>query len=245
MAIQPTGDAIPQSGIKAKAMIYVEHVTGERKLLKFMWQGLFFIVFKQFPTILGTFARPLVYKSILGKSGDGCLIERDVRIEIPSRVFLHNKVVLGEHCWISAGTKDGEIRFSDNAFLAHRCTLAAQGGKILIGEHVHISRNSYINGIGKVEIGNDTMIGPNVVLVSGGHPFDDVNIPIRLQGVTRDKITLGDDVWLGANVCVMSGVTIGKGSVIGAGAVVTKDIPPYSIAGGVPAKVIRKREENI
>jgi len=243
MATRTTGDTIPKSGLKGKALLYVEHVTGERKIFKFLWQGLFFLVFKQFPTVLGTLIRPLLYKNILGKAGKGCLIERDVRLEIPSRIFLHNRVFLGEHCWISAGSKDGEIRFGDDSFIAHRCTLTAQGGKILLGEHVHVSRNTYINGNGEVEIGKDTMFGPNVVLISGDHVFDDVNVPIRLQGIARDKITIGHDVWVGANVCVMSGVTIGEGTIVGSGAVVTKDIPPYSIAVGVPAKVLRKRDK--
>jgi acetyltransferase-like isoleucine patch superfamily enzyme len=104
-----------------------------------------------------------------------------------------------------------------------------------------VSRNTYINGIGGVEIGKDTMLGPNVVLISGSHVFDNPNVPIRLQGTTRAKITIGHDVWLGANVCVMSGVTIGEGTIVGSGAVVTKDIPPFSIAGGVPAVILRKR----
>lgn len=242
MNVRVTGEAIPPICMKDKMLLYLEHVSGDKKILKFIWQGIIFLLFKQFPTILGTYIRPLIYKSLLGKVGKGCLIERNVRFEIPSRLLLNDRVFIGENCWISAGAKDGEIRFGNDAFIAHRSTLTAQGGKILIGEHVHISRNSYINGIGDVEIGEDSILGPNVVLISGNHSFDNSNLPIRLQGEQRAKIRIENDVWLSANVCVMPGITIGKGAVIGAGAVVTKDVPPYTIAVGIPAKVVDKRE---
>jgi acetyltransferase-like isoleucine patch superfamily enzyme len=86
------------------------------------------------------------------------------------------------------------------------------------------------------------MIGPNVVIISGTHNFKDVTIPIRKQGSVKKRVIIEDNVWLAANVNVMPGVRIGEGSVIGAGAVVTKDIPPYSIAVGVPARIIKSRE---
>ena len=242
MEPKATGDAIPRSGLKQKAFLYVEHVTGKRNIFNFVHQGFIFLILKQFPTILGTFARPILYRKIMGNVGNGCLIEKSVRFEIPSRMFINNRVFIGENCWISAGSIRGEITFGDDSFIAHSCTLTAQGGSIQIGKHVHVSRSTYINGIGDIEIGDDTLIGPNVVMISGNHPFDRVDIPIRLQGVQKAKITIGKDVWLSANTTIVPGVTIGDGCVIGAGAVVTKDIPPYSIAAGVPARVVNKRK---
>jgi len=110
-----------------------------------------------------------------------------------------------------------------------------------IGDSVHIGEKSFIDATGGVEIGRDSFTGPHVTIISGNHNFQDTNVPIRLQGGTAEKITIGPDVWLGANVTVLGGVTIGKGAVIGAGSVVTKNIPPYGIALGCPAKVIRQR----
>jgi acetyltransferase-like isoleucine patch superfamily enzyme len=243
MATRVTGDAIPKSGIINKIQMYITHVTGRTGALRFLWQGIIFLLLKQFPTIVGTYVRPLMYRGTLGKVKGGCLIERDVRLEVPSRIFLSSRVFLGEHCWISAGSIDGEIRLDNDVFIAHRCTLSGQGGGILIGDHVHVSRNTYINGIGGVEIGRDTMLGPNVVIISGNHDFGRTDIPVRLQGGEKQKITIGEDVWLAANVCVMPGVTIGKGSIIGAGAVVTRDTPEYSISVGVPAKVVGSRKD--
>lgn len=95
---------------------------------------------------------------------------------------------------------------------------------------------------GPVTIGNDVMIGPEVVVYTSGHRFDSLDVPMRLQGFTDKRpVEIGNDVWIGRRAIIMPGVKIGDGCVIGAGAVVTKDIPPYSVAGGVPAKVVKSR----
>jgi acetyltransferase-like isoleucine patch superfamily enzyme len=102
----------------------------------------------------------------------------------------------------------------------------------------------------KVVIGNYCSIGPECVFMTGGeHRYDGLSTyPFRTklglcenESITRGPVVLEDDVWLGLRVTVMSGVTIGRGAVVAAGAVVTKDVPPYAIVGGVPAKVIKYR----
>ena len=86
------------------------------------------------------------------------------------------------------------------------------------------------------------MIAPRCAFTPYQHGFADTQRPMREQPLTSNgDIVIEDDVWLGLNVCVMDGVTIGTGAIIGAGAVVTKDIPPFAIAGGVPARVLRDR----
>jgi acetyltransferase-like isoleucine patch superfamily enzyme len=232
---------MPKSNLKTKALHYIKRVSGESKISRFLWQGLVFLFFKQFPTIFGTYIRPIVYKSIFGNIGKGCLIERDVRIDNPSRIFLRDKVYIGENCLISPGSQKGEIRFENDIFIAPLCGFKAFGGKISIGEHVHFSRNTFINGRGDVEIEQDCLFGPNVVLMTTNHVFSDVDIPIRLQGVQSAPIKIENDAWLGSNVLVMPGVTIKKGAVVAAGAVVTKDIPELCVAAGVPARVIKQR----
>ena len=111
-----------------------------------------------------------------------------------------------------------------------------------IGKNSGINRGTWISAMGGVEIGNHVLIGPYVIIHSANHKFDRLDIPIQEQGWDKLGTTIDDDVWIGANAIVLPGVTIGKGSVIGAGIVVTKDIPPYSVAVGVPAKVIKSRK---
>ena len=113
---------------------------------------------------------------------------------------------------------------------------------IRVGRSVSINRNVIIDASqGSIEIGNDSAIGPNSVIRAADHIFTDQDRLIREQGHASGSIVIGDDCWLGANVVVLRNVTIGRGSVIGAGAVVNRDIPAYSIAVGVPARVIGSR----
>lgn len=114
---------------------------------------------------------------------------------------------------------------------------------ISIGHHVYINKNCTITTTAsRVEIGNYVMIGPNVTLIGQDHDMSNWKRPMFFsKKYSRGGIKIEDDVWIGANVTILQGVTVGRGSVIGAGAVVTKDIPPYSVAAGIPAKKIKDR----
>lgn len=109
-----------------------------------------------------------------------------------------------------------------------------------IGDNSGIGIDCEINGC--VKIGNDVMMGPEVVIYTSGHKFERTDIPMWQQGSTEVRpVRIGNDVWIGRRVIIMPGVTVGDGAIIGAGAIVTKDVPAYCIVGGVPAKVIKRR----
>ncbi|MFH7028538.1 MAG: acyltransferase [Heteroscytonema crispum UTEX LB 1556] len=156
--------------------------------------------------------------------GNGVHIFRDVRIDGSghqnNRVSLRNKVA------IERGVEIGSL---DNTY-------------INIDENTYIAPYVCIAGPGDIKIGKNCMIASHSGIYANNHNFGDVTQPMRNQGVTRRGIVIEDDCWLGHGVTVLDGVTIGKGSVIGAGSVVTKDIPPFSVAVGVPARVIKKRD---
>ncbi len=115
---------------------------------------------------------------------------------------------------------------------------------LYIGNNVAMNNDVWINAYGKVLIGDNTIIGPRVIIHSSNHKFDKLDIPIQKQGHTMEPVIIEDDVWIGASAIILPGVRVGKGSVIAAGAVVTKDIPPYSIAMGVPAVVEGNRRQS-
>jgi len=165
-----------------------------------------------------------------------------VRFNVPSRIFLGKRVYIGESTLVDAGRLSSHITIKNDVYISRFCALRASFGKIEIDDQVSIGEGSLIDGCGEIEIGKNSLIARSAVLLTGNHIYKDANVPIRFQGTETAKVKIGRDVWLGAHVVVLPGVTIGDGSVIGSGAVVTKDLPAYSISVGVPAKVIGKRE---
>lgn len=114
------------------------------------------------------------------------------------------------------------------------------GNEISIGCGSGLGVNCLVHG--PLSIGDNVMMGPDVVILTHTHNLDRIDIPMGQQGFRVAKVTIGNDVWIGMRSIIMPGVTIGDGAVIGAGAVVTKDVPAFSIVGGVPAKIIRYRK---
>lgn len=121
-----------------------------------------------------------------------------------------------------------------------RLAYFGDGQGIFIGDNSGIGVNCKVQP--PVKIGNDVMMGEDVIIITNTHKFDDCSIPMRIQGSETLPVIIEDNVWIGSRAIILPGVKIGKGSIIGAGAVVTKDIPEYSIVGGVPAKLIRSRK---
>lgn len=111
-------------------------------------------------------------------------------------------------------------------------------GSVVIGDRTKIGLSNTI--IGPVTIGNDIRLAQNITISGLNHNYEDVNKAIHEQGVNTAQIVVEDETWIGANVVVLAGVKIGKHSIIAAGSVVTKNIPPYSVAVGNPARVLKK-----
>ncbi|WP_240617168.1 sugar O-acetyltransferase [Nocardioides speluncae] len=110
------------------------------------------------------------------------------------------------------------------------------GINIRLGRDVFINQGCQLNDIGGIDIEDEVMIGPGVRLISSGHPSDPAS---RRRGITSAPIRIERNVWVGAGATILQGVTVGADSVIGAGAVVTKDVPPATLAVGVPAEAVR------
>ena len=138
---------------------------------------------------------------------------------------------------------DGDITLGSFFSLGRSSCLFARGGILDIGNNVSVNSNVMINSDmgGIISIGDYTLIGPNVVIRSSEHIYSDSTAQIMYQGHKFGKILIEQDVWICANCVITSNVIIGKGAVIAAGSVVTKDVEPYSVVGGVPAIIISKR----
>ena len=154
----------------------------------------------------------------------GASIAIDVRIDRTAR-FLGGGLSIGPRSEIGPGV-----------------LLDPKGGMITIGTASSLNAYCVAYGHGGLNIGNKVRVATGTCFIPAHHNFDDVTQAIADQGVTPTFIIVEDDCWLGAHVTVLGGVRIGAHSVIGAGAVVTKDIPPWSVAMGVPARVARSRQ---
>ncbi len=119
------------------------------------------------------------------------------------------------------------------------------GKGLRVGAGTAIGAYSWIGASGQVSIGENVMFGPRVVVIPENHVHADLDRTIKEQGVVRSDVTIEDDCWIGCNVTILAGVTIGRGSIIAAGAVVNRDVAPYSIAGGVPARILKQREAEL
>lgn len=142
------------------------------------------------------------------------------------------------------------IRIGDRVIIGHYGKLFAgrgpDGSSLTLGAGTAMNYNVMLNADcgGVIEIGENVLIGPNVVMRACNHVYASRETPIICQGNAPGRIIVGDDVWFGAGAVVLAGVTIGRGAVIGAGAVVTKDVPPFEIHGGVPARRIGLRGQD-
>jgi len=137
--------------------------------------------------------------------------------------------------------KKGSISIEENCELSQGTVLKAYGGSIHLKANTFLGEYVCIYGHGGVEIGENTLIAMHTCIISSNHTVPDKNTLIRSQGDILLPVKIGDDVWIGAGAKILGGITIGNGCVVGAGAIVTKDLPPYSIAMGVPAKVVGYR----
>lgn len=173
------------------------------------------------PTIVGRKIRYFIYKPLFKSVKGKFNIESHVTILGFGNIDIGNDVSIMKNSYIYAN----------------------DGGSLLIGNNFMMNTNSQLGAsFGKIIIGNNCAIAANCVLRAANHTFDNINIPFQEQGHTYGKIILEDDVWISSNCVITADTKIGRSSVVGAGSVVTKDVEPYSVVGGVPAKLIRKRK---
>lgn len=191
-----------------------------KKIKKLFFQ-IYIAFFSSIPTEIGIRIRQIVYKPLFKKCG------KNLRIDSGVTILGFENISLGDN-----------ISFMKNSYI-----YAHDGGALIIRNNFTINSNSQLGAsFGKIIIGNDCAIGPNCVLRAANHKFDNPNIPFRRQGHMYGEIIIEDDVWIASNCVITPNTIIGKSSVIAAGSVVTKNVEPYSVMGGVPAKLIKKRK---
>ncbi len=158
--------------------------------------------------------------------GEAVLLSPPFRSDCPANIYIGNYCRINAYSWLDTIPAYYE---------------AVYNPKLEIGEHTYIGYRAHIVACSHMKIGSNVVVADGVYISDNLHGFLDVTKPIMPQPLTNPgPVTIEDEVWLGEGVCVLPNVTIGKHSVIGANSVVTKDIPPYSVAVGSPAKAIKR-----
>jgi acetyltransferase-like isoleucine patch superfamily enzyme len=203
-------------------------------------------VFLQMDTPQAAALRLEYYRGLLRHVGDNVGIGCGVKFINPQYISLGDGVSIDDHCALLARSERG-ITLGEKTRLKYGVYLDTEtaNGYIKTGERVYLGTGCCLHGHLGLEIGDDTLLAQNVTLTPYSHRFDDPARPIIQQGGHTRRVVIGRDCYLGMGVCVLWSADIGDGSVVGAGSVVVDPVPPFSVAVGVPARVIRRRGEPI
>jgi acetyltransferase-like isoleucine patch superfamily enzyme len=209
---------------------------------RYFLEQFIFVLAGWVPTVAGIGLRALLYRLILHMDGTAA-IESGVRLRFADRIRLGRNVYIDQGAYLHA-CPDG-IAIGDDTFVMHGAVLHVYNFRNLPHAFIRIGRNSLIGelnvlrGQGGITIGDRVYTAPLVQLLAVNHVYSDPDRPMVEQGITAEGIVVEDDVWIGAGAIITDGVTIGRGAVIAAGAVVTQDVPPHTVVGGVPARVLK------
>lgn len=163
-------------------------------------------------------------------------------IGVASRIVLGKNVSIGDGARLVCTDQSAEIIIGDGTIIQPRAILeTGLGGRIELGKMNSVNPYCVLYGHGGLTTGDYVRIAAHTVIIPASHVFEDPDRPITRQGLTKKGICIGRDVWIACGCRILDGVKIGDGSVIAAGAVVNRDVAPFSVVGGVPAKVIKMR----
>jgi acetyltransferase-like isoleucine patch superfamily enzyme len=225
--------------------VYLDRIVGGNNLLDLIKYEFAISFVGKIPGAIGILLRKHLYKKVLKRMGKGVVVAGGVLIRHPRSISIDNNTLIDECCILDSKTvsKKG-IYIGKNCIIGHR-TYITTGfeGYVSIGDNVHVNGpDTHILGNGGVVIRENVLIAARVSIVSANYIIEGRDILIKDSVTTTKGVVIEEDVWLGVGVIVLDGVRIHKGAVVGAGAVVTKDIPEYAVAIGVPAKVVKFRE---
>jgi acetyltransferase-like isoleucine patch superfamily enzyme len=197
------------------------------------------------PGALGLFLRQKLYPLIFGRAGRGLIVGRSVAVRNPGAIRIGDGVMIDDLVMLDGhGAGPQGLEIGDQVVISRNCLIKCKAGPIRIGAKCSIGANSCITSLSGVVLGDGVLVADNCVITAGAYPIDDLSMPMVDQGpYSKGPIVIGDDVWIGSSVNLVGSITVGAHSVIAAGAVVTRDVPPYAIAGGIPARILKDRRQ--
>lgn len=150
-------------------------------------------------------------------------------------------VFIGKGVDLYARRGHGRLTLGKWVFIGHGNAIRCHEGNLRIGAKTVLGAVNTINCYLDIEIGESCILADWIYICDFDHRFDDMTMPIKDQGIVKSPVRIGDNCWIGEKATVLRGVTVGEGSVVASHALVNRDVPPNSIVGGVPAKVLKTR----
>ncbi len=227
---------------KSNLRKYQDLIIGKRGVLTLCLYEFILLVSSWVPGALGLFLRNRLYPLLLGKAGKNVNFGINVVLRHPHKIYIGDNVVIDDNCVLDAkGTDNKGITIGNGVFIGRNTILYCKNGDIELDDNVNIGFNSQIFSGSSVKVGTNVLIAAYCFLIGGGHDFMQTDIPVLNQSKSSKGIIIKENVWLGAGVKVLDGLVVDRDSIVGTGAVVIKDVPPFEIVAGVPAKPIRSR----
>lgn len=196
---------------------------------------------------LGLALRRMMAPRLLRSCGPGLVVGRGVTLRHPGRIELGQRVLISDGCTLDARCDEPVgIRLADDVSLGDRCALRCKDGRIDLGAGVGLGAEASVYAVAgnRIDIGHEVMIGPKAYLGGSQYHTQRHDLPIARQGHDpRGGVNVGPGAWIGAAAIILDGVRIGAHAIVAAGAVVTRDVPDYTVVAGVPARVMRNRRE--
>ena len=223
---------------------YRDLVVGSRDVFRLIHFELVVMATSWVPGALGLLLRKICYPTLLGSCGRGVVFGLGVALRHPHKIHIGDRTVIDDNVLLDAkGTANQGIRIGDNGFVGRNSILSCKDGDIVLGSHINIGFNCEIFSSSLVEVGDYGLFAAYTYVVGGGHDHSDLGAVTIDQPRPSRGVSIGRNAWLGAGVKVLDGVTLGSNVIVGAGAVVHQSLPDSVIAAGVPAKIIKRRDD--
>jgi len=227
---------------------YREMVVGDVGLAAFLRYELTTCLFGGARGAFGFWARKSFFRKLFMRTGRGLILGRDITLRHPARISIGDNVAIDDGCQLD-GRGHGEgpsLSIGSRTIVSRNCVLSSKDGVLAIGESCNFGAECLVYAShGKVVIESSVLFAARCYIGGGRYHHDKLDVPIMDQGqYFRGDTVIEKNSWFGAGAIVLDGVRVGHDSIVGAGAVVTSDLPPYSIAVGVPAKVVRLRTDS-
>ncbi len=233
------------AGRKSPLAKYTDFFVGQTGFAALLKYELITILCGNLGGAAGYLMRKVMFRRLLKQAGGGVQFGRCVSLRHPGKISIGDGTAIDDFCLLDArGARPDGFKIGSQVLIARDCLIQAKtdAGFIEISDGCSIGGQSTLSSAGGIRLGRHVMLAGQCYIGGGRYHTEDRGTPMMHQGLySKGPVIIEDDVWVGAGARVIDGVTIGRGAIVGAGAVVTKDVAPYAIVVGVPAKEIGKR----